>query len=268
MDLDAIADALIDVNERAATMTPMSETTPDFDSAAAYAVLDLITSRRTRNGWTPAGRKIGFTNRTIWELYGIERPMWAPVWEQTVRHADANMAALSLARLVQPRIEPEVVFKLRRPVAAVDRPEDLIDAVEWIAPGFEIVHCHFPGWRFALADCTADFGLHGALVVGTPVEVNDSNAAAIVASLPEFELALARDGTVVDRGVGANVLGGPVHALAHLVDVLADRPDHSLQAGEIITTGTVTDAQAILPGETWTSDYGVLGLDGLTIEFS
>ena len=173
-------------------MTPMSETTPDFDSADAYAVLDLITSRRTRNGWTPAGRKIGFTNRTIWELYGIERPLWAPVWEQTVRHADANTAALSLARLVQPRIEPEVVFKLRRPVAAVDRPEDLIDAIEWVAPGFEIVHCHFPGWRFALADCTADFGLHGALVVGTPVEVNDSNAATIVANLPGFELTLAR----------------------------------------------------------------------------
>ena len=49
--------------------------------------------------------------------------------------------------------------------------------VEWIAPGFEIVQSHFPDWKFAAADCTAAFGLHGALVVGTPVAVTERNRA-------------------------------------------------------------------------------------------
>ena len=38
-----------------------------------------------------------------------------------------------------------------------------------------------------------------------------------------------------------------------------------LSAGEIITTGTITNAWPIERGQTWTSDYGVLGLHGLTL---
>ena len=84
--------------------------------------------------------------------------------------------------------------------------------------------------------------------------------------MPEFELTLSRDGSEVDRGVGANVLGGPAHALAHLIRVLdQDHPASPLDPGELITTGTITDAWPIAPGQRWTSDYGGLGLDGLTL---
>ena len=76
---------------------------------------------------------------------------------------------------VQPRIEPEVVFKIKAPVPLTDDPEAVLACVEWMAPGFEIVQSHFPDWKFAAADCTAAFGLHGALVVGAPVAVTDAN---------------------------------------------------------------------------------------------
>jgi hypothetical protein len=59
------------------------------------------------------GRKIGFTNRTLWPLY---QPMWARMWAHTVHYAVESRARLSLTGLVQPRIEPEVVFKLAAPV--------------------------------------------------------------------------------------------------------------------------------------------------------
>ena len=68
---------------------------------------------------------------------------------------------------------------------------------------------------------------------------------------------------VIDRGVGANVLGSPALALAHLARVLADQPQMPpLAAGELVTTGTITDAWPVAPGETWSSDYGTLGLPG------
>ena len=38
-----------------------------------------------------------------------------------------------------------------------------------------------------------------------------------------------------------------------------------LVAGEIVTTGTITDAWPVAPGETWSSDYGALGLQGMTL---
>ncbi len=76
-------------------------------------------------------------------------------------------------------------------------------------------------------------------------------------------MTLSRGGTVVDRGVGANVLGSPALALAHLARLLAEQPQFSpLAAGEIVTTGTITDAWPVAPGEAWSSDYGALGLDG------
>jgi 2-oxo-3-hexenedioate decarboxylase len=268
-DVAAIADRLIAAYDGAKTLAPITADEPGFDVATAYAVLHEIEARRIAQGWRPVGRKIGFTNRTIWPRYGVYRPMWAHVWAHTVHRARDGGATLALDRLVQPRIEPEVVFGLRGAVPPTDDPAAILDAVDWIAPGFEIVQSHFPDWKFAAADCTAAFGLHGALVLGEAVPLTAANRAAVAAALPAFELTLSRAGSVVDRGVGANVLGSPALALAHLARVLAGQPQFpALAPGELVTTGTVTDAWPVRPGETWTSDYGALGLAGLTLRFA
>jgi 2-oxo-3-hexenedioate decarboxylase len=195
--------------------------------------------------------------------------MWAHVWANSVHHARDGRATLALRPFVQPRIEPEVVFGINAPVPVRDDPSAVLACVEWIAPGFEIVQSYFPDWKFKAPDCTAAFGLHGALVVGTPVPVTAANRAALADMLPTFALTLSRGDTVIDRGVGANVLKSPALALVHLARVLAGLPQFpSLAAGEIITTGTITDAWPVAPGETWSSDYGLLGLAGLTLTFS
>jgi 2-oxo-3-hexenedioate decarboxylase len=243
--------------------------TPSFDSDDAYAVLAAIHERRRRLGWQPVGRKIGFTNFTIWERYGVDRPMWATVWDRSVIEAVDNRTTFALGGTVQPRIEPEVVFRLAGPLPITDDPVAILEAVEWMAPGFEIVQCHYLDWRFTVADCTASFGLHRGLVVGTPIAITDANRATIAATLPTFEVTLSRAGQVVDRGVGANVLDSPALALAHLARVVAGQRDAPpLAAGEIITTGTVTDAWPVAPGERWTSDYGTLPVGGLEIAFT
>jgi 2-oxo-3-hexenedioate decarboxylase len=73
----------------------------------------------------------------------------------------------------------------------------------------------------------------------------------------------------MDRGVGANALGHPATALAFLAEVLSRQPRFApLTAGEIITTGTLTAALPIAPGETWTSDYAGLPVAGLHLTFT
>ena len=267
--IGAIADRLMAAYDGATTLAPISAGEPGFDVAAAYDVLAEIERRRRAQGWQSVARKIGFTNRTIWARYGVYQPMWAHVYAQTVHFAQAGQATLPLARFVQPRIEPEVVFRLNAPVPATDDADAILRCVEWIAPGFEIVQSHFPDWKFTAADCTAAFGLHGALVVGTPVPITAQNRAALVAALPAFTLQLRRGGTLIDTGVGANVLGSPALTLAHLARVLSTQSWAApLAAGEVITTGTVTDAWPVAAGETWTSDYGALGIPGLMLTFS
>jgi 2-keto-4-pentenoate hydratase len=268
-DLKDIADRLIAAYDTATSLPPITVSAPEFSVADGYAVLHDIETRRRAQGWQPVGRKIGFTNRTIWPRYGVYQPMWAHVWARTVHLARDGKATLPLQGFVQPRIEPEVVFKLKGPVPLTDDPDAVLASVEWMAPGFEIVQSHFPDWKFPAADCSAAFGLHGALVVGTPVPLTGANRAALAAALPTFKVTLSRGDAVIDRGVGSNVLDSPALALAHLARLLADQPQApKLAAGEIVTTGTITDAWPVAAGEVWSSDYGVLGLEGLTLRFT
>jgi 2-oxo-3-hexenedioate decarboxylase len=88
-DLKAIADRLTEAYDSATTLPPITTAAPDFSGADGYAVLDDIETRRRAQGWQAIGRKIGFTNRTIWPRYGVYQPMWAHVWTHTVHFAAA-----------------------------------------------------------------------------------------------------------------------------------------------------------------------------------
>ena len=267
-ELGAFATELINAYDNATMLAPLTKRGGDFDVTAAYAVRGEIDARRRAQGWRPAGRKIGFTNRTLWPRYDIWEPLWAHMWAHTVRFAGAE-PTLELESMVQPRIEPEVVFRLKAPVPPSADTRQALECIEWIAPGFEIVQSHFPDWKFAAPDCTAAFGLHAALLVGRPVPVSDANRAALAEALPRFALTLSRGTELIDRGIGSDVLDNPALALVHLAQVLASQPQFApLAAGEIITTGSLTDAWAVRRGETWSSDYGVLGIGGLTATFT
>jgi 2-oxo-3-hexenedioate decarboxylase len=260
---------VLDAFDHGTPLSSFSAAYPHFDVEAAYDVLRAAEAARAARGWTPVGRKIGFTNRTIWPRYNVYRPMWAHVWSQTVTDAPGGTATLALAPAALPRIEPEVVFGLRGPVPADGDARDVLEAVAWIAPGFEIVQSHFPDWKFTSADCTAAFGLHRALVIGPRTPLTGASRDAYASTLPSFELTLRRGAEVMDRGVGESVLGSPALALAHLVRVLNGQPSMpALAAGEVVTTGTVTDAWPVAAGDTWSSDYGTLGLPGLVLRLS
>jgi len=268
-DIAAIATRLIKAYDTATQIAPITQAEPAFDIPAAYEVLrEIENRRRIAQGWQTVGRKIGFTNSTIWSRYGVYQPMWAHIWSHSMHFAKDGHATLDLKPFVQPRIEPEVVFRLRAPLPPTSDPIEILRCVEWVAPGFEIVQSHFPDWKFTAPDCTAAFGLHGALIVGTTIPVTDRNRHALAAALPTFPLTLRKGRAVVERGIGSNVLGSPALALAHLARVLATQPQfQALAAGEVITTGTITDAWPIAAGETWASDYGTLGIGGVTVEF-
>jgi 2-oxo-3-hexenedioate decarboxylase len=186
--------------------------------------------------------------------------MWGMVYDKTLIKASANHAAVKLDRLVQPRIEPEICFRLRKAPTRADV-EHLVSCIEWMAHSVEIVQCHHPNWKLTIADCTADNGLHGRLIVGTPADMPAPE------QLPLVEARLFKGGELLDRGLGANVLGSPLLSLGYLVELLKKQPEAPpLAAGEIVTTGVLTDAHPVAPGESWRTELS--GLQGLTIAFS
>ncbi len=254
----------------AGTMTTLpSQTLAGFDMAAGYAMGAELARQRQARGERLAGRKIGFTNQSIWPQFGIERPIWAPVYVETIERASVGQAEVSLAKLAAPRIEPEIVFGLRSAIAPGNPdPAALLPAIEWYALGFEIVQCHYPGWQFTLPDGVADFGLHGKLIIGTPVALPADLSADLIAQMESCTLSLSQAGVEKVSGGGVEVLGSPLKALAFLVSTLAEEGGPPLAAGEIITTGTLTNAQPISPGETWMATPGGLDLAPLTAAFT
>jgi len=172
-----------------------------------------------------------------------------------------------LQGLCQPQIEPEIFFSLRHAPPRIDDPVALLGAIESYGHGCELVQCHFADWKFTAADTIADLGLHGGYVFGPRIAVEPGSERELADRLSNFKLTLQRDGETVAEGGGELVLGSPLNALAHLVEVLASLPEHPpLAAGELITTGTLTAAMPVEPGQTWSTRIEGLDVPPLTLQ--
>lgn len=266
-DLDAIAREMKAAQDAALPLEPFSARYPGFGLEAAYAVAHRIHEMRMAEGARPVGRKIGFTNAAMWAIHGVREPVWAPVYDTTVELLAGTAATCALGGLLEPRIEPEIVLHFRSAPALGGGPEGVLESIDWVAHGFEVVQSHFPEWRFAAPDTVVDRGLHARLFVGPRVPVEEI-AIAPARALAAFTLEISRDGKPVERGRGADVLGSPLAAIVHLVALLARQPfAKALAAGELVTTGTVTTAHPVQPGETWRSALRGISLPGLAIAF-
>lgn len=261
-----LADELIELHESPRQVVPFSQRYPGLSAEEGYAAARALHAHRLAKGWKAAGRKIGFTNRTLWKRYGVHEPMWGMVYDRTLIRAHERKETVSLQDLVQPRIEPEICFGLRSGPKSAE-PEALLDCLEWVAHGVEVVQCHHPRWELSIADCTTDNGLHGKLVVGPPVPAR--SIPDLAARLPAVQVILKKGEAVIDRGVGENVLGSPLLALGYLVALLGRQTGAPpLGAGEIVTTGVLCDAHPVAPGERWSTEILGLALPGLELAFA
>jgi 2-keto-4-pentenoate hydratase len=268
------AQLLLDARAHARTLPCLSK--DGISLADAYEIAHRILDVRIAEGETLAGRKIGYTNPKLWPQgegeQAITSPIWAPMYDTTVRYAEHNHGVQSLLGAVQPRIEPEIVFMLGQTPPADASVEDMAECISWMAHGFEIVGCPFPDWKFAVADVVAAFGLHGTLIVGEPHMLSAATRQHLATILPEASVSMSRseggEFFLQSAGFGSDVMGSPVHALWHLHQVLKSQPQFPpLGAGELIATGALTAACPVKPGQTWTTAFSGVSLPGLTVSF-
>ncbi len=229
------------------------------DVAQAYQTALQVRQLRLDRGEQPRGFKIGFTNRSIWQRYQVFEPIWGTVWNTTLSLAQPDGAcSVDISRMCQPRLEPELVFGLRCTPPADVTLQSLFESIDWMASGFEVVQSHAADWKFKVADTVTDSGLHAHLVVGQPVQVAEvaHSGEALHRLLAGLSLELRQAGQLVEKGLAANVLDSPLMALLHFVQALRNCPGApDLQAGDVVTTGTWTDAWPLLSGQVWESLY-------------
>src|SRR5262249_25999117 len=171
---------------------------PSLD--AAYELGRDLERARVSAGWQTAGWKLGFTNQSLWSHLGLDRPIRARIYRETL-----CVGPIAASELVQPRIEPEIVFGIGADLSKEADEETIAAAIEWAAAGLEVVQCHFDDWKMTPAEAVADAGVHATLAIGSRTEVGTAAGRGLATASCE----LGCGGVGGARGHGANVLRGP-----------------------------------------------------------
>jgi 2-oxo-3-hexenedioate decarboxylase len=261
---DIAAEAAGAFNNGPREIQPFSARYPDLTTDDAYRITALANEMRVAKGYRPVGRKIGFTNRRIWDEYGVHAPVWGYVYDRTLHDLSAP---LPLAPYSDPKIEPEIMVGLARAPSPGMDDAALLSCIAWVAHGYEMVQSIYPGWKFAPADAVIVDAHHAALLIG-PRHETAPNAADWLRALTSFEIELFCNGKLMDKGHALNVLEGPLSTIRYVMNLLArDSDNPPLKAGEIISTGTLTRALSVKPGETWTTKLKGIALENATLRF-
>ena len=239
-------------------LTPPSQRRGTFSLVDGFAVGCRLAERRVAAGSRKAGQKIGLTYRPVWERVGVTHPLCAPVYAEGI----TTDGAFDLKPLALPRLEIEVLFRLRAGLEPGADRSAVVAAVEEAALAYEIVDCHYPDWKCTPADIVADHGFHAGLVVGRPVAVTGDE----VLALRDVAVVLSCDGESVADGSGHDVLGGPAEAL---VELLASPFAARLEPGDVVSTGALTrGSHPVAPGQHWVArSSGPVDLGTIEVAF-
>jgi 2-keto-4-pentenoate hydratase len=198
----------------------------------AYAVQrEFVRIQPQESGAGLAGYKIGLTVKRMQEMCGIDSPIAGVIFDDRVHKSGARLRASDYGKL---GIEFEIAVRMARdlrPNGGALSLADVAAAVDAICPAFEIIDDrHADYGNLEILSLIADNAWNAGIVLGDFVKPWPDLAA--------IEGVVAADGTVVDRGLGRDVLGHPFHSVAWLAAHLA-RMGTKLRAGEIIMTGSL-----------------------------
>jgi 2-keto-4-pentenoate hydratase len=268
VDVQSLARELLSAYEAGQMVAvPPSSRDGDFDLTQAYAVEAEVTKLREAQGHKCVGVKVGYANKAVWRILKLETLVWGHMYEDTVHYAGDNSAALAIPHARSLKVEPEVVFGLKEPITAeLSEGAAALAAVDWYALGFEIIDCPFPDWKFQPSDFVASLGLHAALVVGQPQKVVAEEIPALFEALARFKVRMSKNGEFVEEGSGRNSLRNPALCLAELGSAILRRGAPALEAGELISSGTLTAGHPTVKGDLWRADIDGLTLPSLTLK--
>lgn len=199
------------------------------------------------------GWKVGATNQAALALFGMDEPFLGPIFGGTLFRSPVELRKENFQHYC---LESEFAFRMKRTLPARAAPYshgELLDAVSDVIPVFELICPRFSGIPKGDGSCAiADCGLGGGLVLGGAVQ--DFSGL----DLAGHQVSFSADGEQVASGTGALVMGHPLNALAWTVSKLG-AIGLSLEAGQIVTTGTCTGVNFVKAGQHAVADFGGLG---------
>lgn len=234
---------------------------PEMTLDDAYAVQAALVARKRANGAKVIGWKIGLTSRAMQQALNITTPDSGVLLDDMLF---ADGATVPKGRFIQPRIEAEIAFVMKAPLAGRNVTRDeVLAATDYVAPSLEILDTRIlradpaTGRARIITDTVSDNAANAGIVLG-----RQRHAVAAV-DLRWIGAIVTRDSVVEETGLGAGVLNDPVTGILWLVHRLADY-GMGIAAGEVLLSGSFIRPIEAPPGSGFHADFGPIGTVSLT----
>ena len=237
------------VDDAALNANPIQQLTrfQSFGLEQAYEIQQQSVARRLARGESRCGVKLGFTSREKMAQMGVSTLI---VGTLTDAMEIADGAEIDLNNYIHPRVEPEVAFRLSRPICGVISTAEAVHFVDAVAPALEIIDSRFENFLFSLQDVLADnCSSSGFVVGGWQSKHTDVSNLGIILSL---------DGRPVQSGSTSAILGHPMRALMEASRLVSEL-ELELKAGDIVLAGAATSAIALSRGIAVHAEFQSIG---------
>lgn len=233
------------------TLVPLTERWPSISIDDAYHISLYAIERRVAAGDRIVGKKIGVTSAAVQQMLNVHQPDFGFITQQ-MAFVDGAQISLAANKLIQPRAEGEIAFKLKHDLVGPGVTEaDVLAATEYVMPCFEIVDSRIHDWRIRIQDTVADNASCGVFVLGdTQVDPRELD-------LPNLRMQVFKNDQPISEGLGSAVQGNPLTAVAWLANTLGAF-GIPFKAGEIILSGSLVPLEPAAPGDRFS-----LTIDGL-----
>ncbi|WP_144639280.1 2-oxo-hept-4-ene-1,7-dioate hydratase [Bordetella genomosp. 13] len=233
---------------------------PDITLEDGYRISRAWVALQLAEGRQVIGHKIGLTSRAMQLSSQIDEPDYGTLLDSMFYTCEpGRVLDMPTDRFIAPRVEVELAFVLKRPLAGPDvTVEQVLDCTEYVTPAIEIIDArieqldrHTKTMR-KVFDTISDNAANAGVIVGGERVAPDA------IDLPWAGAVLRQNGVVEETGLAAGVQGHPAVGVAWLANKLAPWGE-SLQAGQLVLAGSFTRPVAARRGDVFEADYGRLG---------
>ena len=228
---------------------------PNMDMEDAYAIQSVFTAHKQAAGCQIIGWKIGLTSKAMQAALSIDIPDSGVLFDDM---PFPSGGIVPQERFIEPRIEAEIAFGLKAPLAGHVTRKEVLAATDYVVPSLEILDTRIQrqdpqsGKRRILFDTIADNAANAGIVLGNEqhsVETHDLRWVGVIVS---------RNGEVEETGLGAGVLNDPVESIVWLAKRMAHY-GQQIEAGQIILSGSFIRPVECPPGSSIDADFGTFG---------
>ena len=218
-----------------------------FDEAYEIQRLSIEKSISASNSFI--GWKMGLTSKAKQLQVGVD----STIYGRLTNNMLMNHNEITAADHIHPRIEPEVAFTFKKPIAGENlMPYEVWSAVEYVYLALEVIDSRYENFSFSLMDVIADNASSTKFLLGS------QPYAPTTTDWAQINVDVYHNNELKYEGTGAAILEHPINSVIELLNLLS-KEGRGIQPGELVLAGAMTDAVAVKSGDTVTADYGVLG---------